>query len=93
VLALPGGDLHLALRGERVVGFDVGDTPRWLGALRLAARDPSGRATLYGEYFLSREPGTGVAPGEDVVSLPGGAERDNDLLTVGLTLRLREDAR
>lgn len=93
VLALPGGDLHLALRGERVVGFDVGDTPRWLGALRLAARDPSGRATLYGEYFLSREPGTGVAPGEDVVGLPGGAERDNDLLTVGLTLRLREDAR
>jgi len=93
VLALPGGDLHLALRGERVVGFDVGDTPRWLGALRLAARDPSGRATIYGEYFLSREPGTGLAPGADGVGLPGGAERDNDLLTVGLTLRLREDAR
>lgn len=88
VAPLPVGDLHLAARGEHLTGLEPGEDARWIGAGRLAWRSEHRRAEVYLFGQLSRESGTGVAPGEDAVGLPGGAERANDLAGLGMLLRL-----
>lgn len=88
VAPLPVGDLHLSVRGTRLSGLVDGEDTRWVAAPRLAWRSDAYRVEAWVQGQLSREVGTGVAPGEDVVGLPGGAERANDLVAAGLSARL-----
>jgi hypothetical protein len=82
-----GSDLHLALRGERVTGVVEGEDARWLLSARLAFRSADARFVPFVEAALSREAGTGVAAGEDVVALSRGLERVNDRLSLGARYR------
>jgi hypothetical protein len=74
-------------RQERVTGVVEGEDARWLLSARLAFRSADARFVPFVEAALSREAGTGVAAGEDVVALSRGLERVNDRLSLGARYR------
>lgn len=86
-LRLGAWGVYLAARVERVTGLEEGEDARWLGAARGSLAERDQRWEAYVEWLPSRELGTGVIDGEDVVVLGRGVERANDALSVGARAR------
>lgn len=83
------GPVGLRLHGrvERVVALEDDEDARWIGAARLGAWVLDDALEIFAEVGLSRERGSAVAPGEDVVDLGRGIERANDVAALGARLR------
>lgn len=81
------GDLHMQLRGERLINLLPGEDVRWLPMGRVALRLQEGLVQIYSEALLSWEEGTGLISGQDVIDSGRGIERDNHLVSAGMLVR------
>ena len=87
VLQLGQHAFRVDLSGERVVGLLDDEDVRLVGNARLAWQPLETAFTAYVGTRLSREQGSTVAPGEDVVDLGRGIERANDIVNLGFLAR------